>query len=84
MDMSESRFDKEFSQQPAQYANHAGKPTTKWVNVKKTLGDLDTTRSHFVKLPIQYIVIDFDLKNDEGEKDLAKNLEAASMWPATY
>lgn len=84
MDMSTSRFDKEFSDQPAQYSNTAGKPSTPWAKVTTTLGELDTTKPHFVKLPIQYIVIDFDLRNDEGEKDLALNLEAASKWPATY
>jgi hypothetical protein len=29
-------------------------------------------------------VIDFDLKNDAGEKDYKLNLEAASKWPPTY
>jgi len=52
--------------------------------VNTVLGDLDTSRLHFVKLPENHIVIDFDLKGDNGEKDLQRNLEAASLWPATY
>jgi hypothetical protein len=48
------------------------------------LGDLDTTRVHFVKVPPNHIVIDFDLKDANGEKSLEKNLEAASLWPPTY
>jgi phage/plasmid-associated DNA primase len=84
MDMTTSRFDKEFAGNPAQYSNHAGKPGKPWAEVTTTLGDLDTSRPHYVKLAPQYIVIDFDLKNENGEKDLALNLEAASKWPATY
>jgi hypothetical protein len=84
MENTESLFDTEFSEQPAQYSNRGGKPLKVWAKVKTTLAELDTSRPHFVKLPIQYIVIDFDLKNDEGEKDLALNLDAASKWPATY
>jgi hypothetical protein len=30
------------------------------------------------------IVIDFDLKDENGEKSMQKNLEAASKWPPTY
>jgi hypothetical protein len=52
--------------------------------VSTVLGDLDTSRTHFVKVPEHHIVIDFDLKGDDGEKSLEKNREAASAWPATY
>ena len=48
------------------------------------LGELDTSKLHFVKVPENHIVIDFDLKDDNGEKSLERNLEAASTWPATY
>src|SRR5699024_11036733 len=37
--------------------------------------DLDTTELHYVQLPINHIVIDLDITNDEGEKDLRLNLE---------
>mgnify|MGYP007122121001 FL=1 len=30
------------------------------------------------------IFVDFDLKDDEGNKCFEKNMEAASKWPATY
>jgi hypothetical protein len=47
------------------------------------LGDLDTSKLHFLKVPKHHIVIDFDLTKD-GKKSLEANLEAASTWPATY
>jgi hypothetical protein len=37
-----------------------------------------------VLVPINHIVVDFDLKDDKGEKSLEKNIEAASKWPPTY
>ena len=79
-----SIFDEAYPAQPAQYANKDGFPKTKWVNVTTTLSDLDTTKLHFVKVPENYIVIDFDLVNEDGEKDFDMNVEAASKWPATY
>lgn len=48
------------------------------------LSDLDTSQLHFVKVPQNHIVIDFDLKGEDGEKSLERNLEAASVWPPTY
>lgn len=30
------------------------------------------------------VVIDFDLKDENGEKSMEKNLEAAEKWPPTY
>lgn len=55
--------------------------------VNTTLADLDTGQLHFVKFPEEeqnHIVIDFDLVDDNGEKSLERNLEAASHWPPTY
>jgi len=52
--------------------------------VSSVLADLDTNKEHFVKVPLNHIVIDFDLTGDDGEKSLQRNLEAASQWPATY
>ena len=68
----------------AQYANKDEKPTKKWDDVVTTLRDLDTSKVHYVKIPENYIVIDFDLKNKEGEKSYRKNLEAIQKWPLTY
>src|SRR5690606_17218579 len=39
---------------------------------------------HYVKVPENLIVIDFDLRDADGDKSLERNLEAASAWPATY
>lgn len=52
--------------------------------VSTTLSDLDTSRLHFVKVPENHIVIDFDLTDEAGEKSREKNLEAAALWKPTY
>jgi len=33
---------------------------------------------------IEFICIDFDIPDENGEKDFGRNLEEASKWPATY
>ena len=68
----------------AQYASKQETPMKKWAEVKTKLSDLDTTKLHYVRVPKNHIVIDFDLKNEKGEKDISLNLAAASEWPATY
>ena len=52
------------------------KPWKKWENVKTQLMDLDTSKLHYVKVPEDVIVIDFDLKDEDGNKSLEKNMEA--------
>lgn len=69
---------------PAQYAKEDGTPCYSWGTNKYKLKDLDTSKLHYIKPPLNHIVIDFDLKNDKGEKDFLLNAEAASKWPATY
>lgn len=69
---------------PAQYASSEGSPILKWVNVKTKLSDLDTSKLHYVQVPENHIVIDFDLTNEYGEKSLELNLKEASKWPETY
>ena len=69
---------------PAQYANETGTPTQKWEKVKTKLADLDTSRLHYVKVPENHIVIDFDIPGEDGKKSFERNLEAASKWPRTY
>ena len=81
---TESIFDKECKDYPAQYATDKGTPTKKWDNVKTTLKDIKTTELHYVKVPENHIVIDFDIPDENGEKSLEKNLEAAAQWPPTY
>lgn len=84
MDSKESIFDTMYPDAPAQYANSEGTPTTKWDNVKTSLRDIDTTRVHYVRPPENHIVIDFDLKDENGNKSAELNLAAASKLPATY
>lgn len=81
---TDSIFDKECTNCPAQYASSKETPSKKWENVTTKLSQLDTTKLHYVKVPDNHIVIDFDIKDDSGEKSFEKNLEAASKWPATY
>lgn len=83
-DCASSRFDKEFSDMPAQYANEEGTPSCKWEKCKTVLNDLDTSKLHYVKMPIEHIVIDFDIKGEDGNKSFEKNYEAASKFPPTY
>ncbi len=79
-----SKLDELYSDCFAQYAKEDDTPSRKWENVKTKLKDLDTTKMHYVKTPENLIIIDFDIKNENGEKDYEKNLEAASKWPETY
>ena len=81
---TESIFDKEYGDCFAQYASSEGTPSRKWENVKTKLSELDTSKVHYVKVPENHIVIDFDIKDENGEKSFEKNLAEASKWPATY
>lgn len=80
----ESIFDKECSECPAQYATSKETPSKKWDSVKTKLKDIDTSKIHYVKIPENHIVIDFDIKDENGNKSFEKNLEEASKWPSTY
>lgn len=84
LDSNTSIFDEKYSRSPAQYATSKDTPSTKWTSVGTILSELDTSRIHYVKLPENHIVIDFDLKDEKGNKSVEKNIEAASKWPATY
>ena len=84
MDETESLLDEMLSGSPAQYATDSGTPRIKWKNVTTTLKDLDTSKLHYVKPEKNHIVIDFDIRNEKGEKDKQLNLEAAAKWPETY
>lgn len=81
----DSPFDILMADCPAQYAREDTEgPFKKWDNVTTKLRDIFTNRLHYVRIPDNHIVIDFDLKDESGEKSLEKNLEAASKWPPTY
>lgn len=84
MAYQDSIFDKECAECFAQYAGEKETPTKKWDNVTTKLFNLDTSRLHYVKLPENHIVIDFDLKDKDGNKSFDLNYEAACKWPETY
>lgn len=86
LNCTESLFDKEFADCPAQYASQAGTPLKKWDAVTTTLGDISTNLLHYVNIPEDrhVIFIDFDLKDEQGNKSFKLNAEAASKWPKTY
>lgn len=79
-----SILDEELADCYAQYANDKETPSKKWENVKTYLADIDTSKLHYIRVPENHIVIDFDLKDENGEKSLEKNLEAAKSFPKTY
>jgi len=81
---NDSAFDVAYPSAPAQYARPGGAPARKWTDVSTTLSALDTKQLHFVKVPEEHIVIDFDLVDEDGEKDLELNIAAASELPPTY
>ena len=88
LDKTKSLLDDVLKDCQAQYgvpkSEGGSKPKVGWAECKTTLKDIDTTKLHFVRTPLNHIVIDFDLKNEKGEKDALLNLEAADKWPKTY
>lgn len=84
LDDEVSKLDDIMADYPAQYATSTDIPAKAWVEVTTKLSDLDTRKTHYVRLPENHIVIDFDLKDSSGSKSMALNLEAASKWPTTY
>lgn len=89
LDLEESLLDDLLagcSAQQAVYDDEKGlwRPKYKWENSTTTLVDIDTSELHYVKVPTNHIVIDFDITDESGNKSLERNLEAASNWPATY
>lgn len=70
----------------AQYANDKETPYKAWDEVETKLSDIDTSKLHYVLIPEEsnHIVVDFDLKDENGNKSFEKNLAAASVFPPTY
>ena len=70
----------------AQYAKDDGSPSKAWNKVNTTLEDIDTKKLHWILIPESenYIRIDFDLKDKNGNKDLERNMEEANKFPKTY
>lgn len=79
-----SIFDETHQDCPAQYAKEDGTPSMAWDKVTTTLKDIDTSLEHYVLIDKQEVVLDFDLKNEKGEKDAELNLRAADEYPPTY
>lgn len=68
----------------AAYANESGIVNIDVTKSELTLEDIDEKKTHFVVLPPDHIVIDIDLKDEEGKKDLARAIESAKDFPQTY
>ena len=81
---TESLLDDKLAEWPAQRAKEDGTPTRQWEKVRTRLKDIDTEELHYVKVPENHIVIDFDLQEAGDKTALERNLEAASLWPPTY
>lgn len=81
-----SLIDDLLADEPAQYArtDASQAPQKPWDSVTTTLNDIDTSQLHYVHLPENHIVIDFDLTGKDGKKSLSTNLKLAEEWPATY
>lgn len=79
-----SIFDTECADCIAQYAKDDGTPRRKWEGLKTKLSSLDTKKLHYVRVPENHIVIDFDIPGEDGRKCFDKNQAAAAKWPPTY
>lgn len=79
-----SLFDDLAASYPAQYASSKGGPVKSWNDCNTTLNQIDTSKLHYVKVPINHIVIDFDIPDENGNKSLERNLEEANKLPRTY
>lgn len=81
-----SIFDDLLSDAAAQYANDQETPKQAWANVTTILSDIDTSKVHYVMVPENHIVIDLDIVDRHGQKDMTANLNAARSLnlPETY
>lgn len=79
-----SLLDDMLADSPAQYAKEDGTPMKTWDSCFTKLSSIDTRKVHYVKVPLEHIIIDFDIPDENGNKSFEKNLEAASKWPPTY
>ena len=84
LEKTKSKLDYILADCPAQYANKDEYPFKKWDEVDTTLKDIDTKLLHYVRPPENMIIIDFDLKDENGNKSKERNLQAAAEWPPTY
>lgn len=79
-----SILDRVFADQPAQTPKRDGKPRFYWADVVTTVSDMKTTNIHYVIPVSNHVVVDLDLKDENGDKSLELNLAAAEKFPPTY
>ena len=84
-----SLLDEIYRDEPAQYEveyePNKKQPAKAWSKVDTVLADIDTTKVHYVKpRDTHHIFIDFDMKDDNGNKQLSLSLDEAKSWPETY
>lgn len=79
-----SLLDEELADCKAQYVKEDGTPNGTWARCRTTLREIDTSQTHYILVPGALVTVDFDLKNEKGEKDIQLNLEAAGKFPPTY
>jgi energy-coupling factor transporter ATP-binding protein EcfA2 len=84
LNKTKSIFDIECADCMAQYASSNDTPLKVWDEVSTKLSQLDTSKVHYVKVPLNHIVIDFDIRDEDGNKSLERSIEEASKWPLTY
>lgn len=79
-----SALDEYLKDYPAQLASKDGVPTTAWSKCKTKLKDISSKELHYTLGPACLVTIDFDLKNEKGEKDFELNKKAAASFKPTY
>ena len=84
LEETSSLLDKFLAECKAQYTKENDIPASQWNQVRTRLKDLDTHKLHYVEMPENHIVIDFDISDSTGKKNKEMNLAAAAKWPATY
>ena len=84
LECTQSLIDEILADCPAQYASDNETPLKAWDSIQTTLRDISTNALHYVRPPLNHIVIDFDLKDSNGEKSAKLNLIEAAKWPTTY
>lgn len=84
LDDTTSIIDQLLADCPAQYTTIKETPEKKWNEVTTKLSDINTKELHYLRPPLNHIIIDFDLKDSDGNKSMELNLAEASKWPTTY
>lgn len=71
----------------AQYAKEDDTPSMAWSKCRTVLKDIDESKVHYVltqSVEPSLIVIDFDIRDREGQKSFKENAKEAGKWPKTY